>query len=105
MIIGPNFLLGINTFIYSVVFYRTRLVPLKLAALGIFGAATIFLAAILEMCQFTMQFFATGAVLALPVFAFEMTLATRLVVKGLNEKSTILKPKNFCEEELFGIGA
>ncbi len=105
MIVGPNFLLGINTLIYSLVFYRTQLIPRMLAALGMFGAATIFLAAILEVFQFMEQFSATGAVLALPVFAFEMTLAIRLLVKGFNEKSAILKPRNFCEEELFGIGA
>ncbi len=94
MIIGPNFLLGINTFIYSLVFYRTRLVPRKLAAMGIFGASTILLAAILEMFQIMLQFSLAGALFALPVFAFEMTLATRLFMRGFNEKSFLISQPN-----------
>lgn len=105
MIIGPNFLLGINTFIYSMVFYRSQLVPRRLAILGMFSALLIFTAAILAMFQVVQQTSVTGALLALPIFTFEMALATRLLSKGFNEKSFLLEPRNFCQEELFGIGA
>ncbi len=82
--LGPNFMLGVNTFIYSYVFYQTNLVPKPLSVLGIVGAVFIFAASILEIFGLIVQISASGVVLALPIFTFEMSLAVWLIVKGFN---------------------
>lgn len=86
-LLGPNFMLGINTMMYSYIFYRTNLVPKFIPIIGLTGATLIFIAALLEMFGVIEQVSVWGAVLALPVFANEMILAVWLIVKGFNESA------------------
>lgn len=83
-ILGPNFMLGINTFLYNYLFYKSGLVPTKLAVLGLTAASLVFTAAILEMFDAILQISAWGAILSFPQFIYEMTLAVWLIVKGFN---------------------
>ncbi|HLO69802.1 MAG TPA: DUF4386 domain-containing protein [Flavipsychrobacter sp.] len=82
--LGPNFMLGINTFIYSYVFFKSRLIPRALSIIGIVGAIMIFMAAHLEMFGVMQQLSVGGMVMAIPIFIYEMSLATYLIVKGFN---------------------
>jgi hypothetical protein len=82
--LGPNFMLGINTFMYSYVFYKSNLVPGKIAVIGITGAVSIIIAALLEMSGTIQQISTWGMLLAIPIFVYEMTLAVWLIVKGFN---------------------
>ncbi|MFC0215093.1 DUF4386 domain-containing protein [Paenibacillus chartarius] len=43
-LLGPNFMLGINTMMYSYIFYRTKLVPRFIAILGMTGQRLFFCA-------------------------------------------------------------
>lgn len=83
-LLGPNFFLGINTMMYSYIFYKSRLVPRFIPMLGLTGSGLIILAALLEMFGVIDQISAWGAILALPIFANEMTLAVWLIMKGFN---------------------
>ncbi|MGZ9586703.1 DUF4386 domain-containing protein [Paenibacillus marinisediminis] len=83
-LLGPNFFLGINTMMYSYIFYKSKLVPRFIPILGLTGSTLIFLAALLEMFGVIDQVSAWGAILALPIFANEMTLAVWLIAKGFN---------------------
>ena len=83
-ILGPNFMLAINTAIYSYVFLKTGLVPKKLAVMGILAACLIMVAAICEMFGLFRQISAWGILLALPIAAYEISLAIRLIAKGFN---------------------
>ncbi len=85
-ILGPNFMLGINTLLYSYLLYQTKLIPRPLAVLGFVGAASVFTAALLELFGVILQVSTWGAVLALPVGLYEISLAIYLIVKGF--KST-----------------
>ncbi|MFN3850532.1 MAG: DUF4386 domain-containing protein [Spirosomataceae bacterium] len=80
--LGPNFMLAINTFIYSYVFYKTMLVPQKLATLGLVSACLIMVAALLEMFGVIEQLSTWGISLALPIAIYEMSLAIWLIRKG-----------------------
>jgi len=84
--LGPNFMLGLNTIMYSYIFYRSKLVPRLIPVLGIVGSILVFLAAILEMFGVIDQLSTWGGVLALPVALNEMILAIWLIVKGFNDK-------------------
>ncbi len=80
--LGPNFMLGINTFLYSYIFFQSKLVPSQLSILGMIAALLIFCAALLEMFGAILQLSVWSALLALPVFIYEMTLAVWLIRKG-----------------------
>ncbi|WP_373233541.1 DUF4386 domain-containing protein [Cohnella sp.] len=81
-ILGPNFFLGLNTMMYSYIFYKTLLVPRFIALMGMTGSAMILLAALLEMFGVIDQVSGWGILLALPIFATEMTLAVWLLMRG-----------------------
>ncbi len=83
-LLGPNFMLGINSMMCSFLLYQSKLVPRFIAVMGLAGATLILIAALLEMFGTILQLSTWGAVLALPIFAYEITLAIWLIVKGFN---------------------
>ncbi|MBT2658352.1 DUF4386 domain-containing protein [Bacillus sp. ISL-18] len=84
-LLGPNFMLGINTMMYSYIFFKSKLVPRFIPILGMTGATLVFIAALLEMFGVIQQVSVWGAILSVPVAANEMILAVWLIVKGFNE--------------------
>ncbi|OLS40765.1 DUF4386 domain-containing protein [Bacillus sp. MRMR6] len=85
--LGPLFMLGINTVMYSYIFYKTRLVPRFISILGMTGAASVFVCSLFVMFGVFPQISFWGAILAVPVAANEMILAVWLIVKGFNENA------------------
>ncbi|MFB3164565.1 DUF4386 domain-containing protein [Neobacillus sp. 179-J 1A1 HS] len=83
--LGPLFMLGINTVMYSYIFYKTKLVPRFISILGMTGATCVFVCSLFVMFGVFPQISFWGAVLAVPVAANEMILAVWLIVKGFNE--------------------
>ncbi|MCP8970899.1 DUF4386 domain-containing protein [Ectobacillus ponti] len=81
-LLGPNFMLGLNTMMYSYIFYKSKLLPRFIPILGMTGAVLVFLCALLVMFGVIQQLSVWGAILALPVAANEMILAVWLLVKG-----------------------
>jgi hypothetical protein len=62
--------------------YRTRLVPRAIAVLGFVGGSLIFVSPLAVMFGFYEQLSTTGVIAALPVFAWEVSLAVYLIAKG-----------------------
>ncbi|MGG3560635.1 DUF4386 domain-containing protein [Neobacillus rhizosphaerae] len=85
--LGPLFMLGINTMMYSYIFYKTKLVPRFIPVLGMTGAALVFICALLVMFGVVEQVSFLGGILALPVAANEMILAVWLIAKGFNQSA------------------
>lgn len=85
-ILGPNFMLGVNTLMYSYLLYQSKLVPRFISVIGLAGATMIIIAALLEMFGVIQQVSTWGTILAIPIFSFEMILAVWLIVKGFNAK-------------------
>jgi hypothetical protein len=81
-ILGPKFLLGVNTFIYSYFFYKTELVPKKLSLLGLTGACLVFINSLLEMFGVIASLSVGDFLLAFPIAIYEMILAGWLIAKG-----------------------
>lgn len=86
-ILGPHFMLGINTFIYSSIFYQAKLLPRKLSSVGMLGAVLIFLCAVLEILGYIPHFSSQIVFFALPIAVYEMVLAGWLIAKGFNKDS------------------
>jgi hypothetical protein len=82
-LLGPLFMLGINTMMYSYIFYKSKLVPRFIPILGMTGAALVFINALLVMFGVVEQISVWG-LLALPIAANELILAVWLIVKGFN---------------------
>ncbi|MFD2444236.1 DUF4386 domain-containing protein [Bacillus sp. CGMCC 1.16607] len=85
--LGPLFMLGINTIMYSYIFYKSKLVPRFISILGMSGAILVFICALLVMFDVVQQISGLGAIFALPIAANEMILAVWLIVKGFNESA------------------
>ncbi|AOZ94038.1 DUF4386 domain-containing protein [Paenibacillus crassostreae] len=83
--LGPLFLLGINTIMYSYIFYKTKLVPRFISILGMTGATLVFISALLVMFGVFQQVSTWGGIFAIAVAANEMILAVWLIFKGFNE--------------------
>ena len=83
-VLGPNFMLGINTLMCGFLLYQTELVPRTIAGMGLIGAASILLAALLVMFGVILPTSLWRIILALPVASYEMILAVYLIVKGFN---------------------
>ena len=81
-LVGPNFALGVNTLLLATLMYRSRLVPRAIAVLGLVGGPLIFASATAVLLGLYDQVSVLGALAALPVFAWEMSLALYLLAKG-----------------------
>ncbi|WP_331766189.1 DUF4386 domain-containing protein [Embleya sp. NBC_00896] len=79
---GPNFILGANSALLAYVMYRSGLVPRFIAVLGLVGGPLICASAIAVMFGLYEQVSVVGSVAAIPVFAWELALAGRLITKG-----------------------
>ena len=82
--LGPNFMLGINTLICSYLLYKSMLVPRFISVMGLSGGVFILYAALLELFGIILQLSAWGITLAIPLFLYEMTLAFWLIFRGFN---------------------
>lgn len=84
-VMGPHFMLGINTLIYSYLFHRSGMLPRPLAVYGMISAALILIAASLEIFGAITSYDPTIFALAIPIAVFEMVLAGRLIAKGFTQ--------------------
>lgn len=83
-VLGPHFFLGVNTMIYSALFFRSGLVPRPLAVLGITGAGLILVVGAIELLGVITPYSSITMMLAMPIAVYEMVLAARLIGKGFN---------------------
>lgn len=84
-LIGPSWVLGINSFLLAYLMYRAGLVPRAITVLGMAGGGLATVSAT------AMLFGAYGqsvhTVLALPVFAWEVSVAIWMIAKGFKPSS------------------
>ena len=83
-LLGPNLSLGPSTLLMSYFLYDSKLVPQFISVMGLVGGTLILACALLVMFGVFLQVSLWGAILAIPVFAYEMSLAVWLIVKGFN---------------------
>jgi hypothetical protein len=96
-LLGPNFALGVNTLLLAWLMHRSGLVPRWIAVLGLAGGALIFASATAVLLGLYDQISAMGVIAALPVFAWEMSLAVYLVVKGFKPSPLTAPPVRSIE--------
>lgn len=81
-LLGPNFVCAIDTLVLAYLMWRSRLIPRFIVGLGLVGGPLLFASATAVLFGAYQQVSLPGAVAPLPVFAWELTLAFFLIVKG-----------------------
>ena len=81
-LLGPGFIIGINSFLLGYLMLRTGLVPRPIAVLGLVGGSLITVSSVAVMFDVYEQTSVIGYLMALPVFAWEVSVALWMVVKG-----------------------
>ncbi|MFC9324615.1 DUF4386 domain-containing protein [Kitasatospora sp. NPDC057015] len=86
-LLGPNIVLGANTLVLACLLYRAGLVPRSVAVLGLVGGPLICASAVAVLFGLYEQVSVAGSLAALPVFAWEVSLAVRLIARGFGSGS------------------
>ncbi|MFD7626920.1 DUF4386 domain-containing protein [Streptomyces sp. NPDC059851] len=79
--------MGADTLLVAHLLYRSRLAPRPVAVLGLVGGPLIFASATAVLFGAYDRLSLWGSPAALPVFAWELALATWLTVKGFRSQA------------------
>jgi Domain of unknown function (DUF4386) len=79
---GPGLAIGVNTLMLAYLMYRSGLVPRLIAVLGLIGGPLVFASSAAVLFGLYEQVSVWGSIAAIPVFAWEMSLAVWLIAKG-----------------------
>lgn len=86
-IVGPSLICGINTMTLAYVLYRSGLVARFIPVLGLFGGALVFFSGSGQLFGLFGQVSAPTVLMAVPVFAWEISLASFLLFKGFKPEA------------------
>jgi Domain of unknown function (DUF4386) len=79
---GPKLALGVNTVLLAYLMYCSRLVPRAIAVLGLVGGSLIFASGTAVLFGLYEDLSIPGVAAAAPVLAWELSVATWMIVKG-----------------------
>ncbi len=88
-LLGPGLVCGINTILMAYLMYKSRLVPRFIPVLGLIGGPLIFALSAVKMFGPVPSWVGIAVI---PIFAWEITLALRLVFKGFSSPATGSEP-------------
>ena len=83
-LIGPGLTSGTDTVLMAYLMYRSRLVPRFIPVLGLLGGPLVLASNTAVMFGLVGQYSSLPALAAIPEFAWELTLALWLILKGFN---------------------
>lgn len=93
MVLGPNLMLGVNTFIYSYLLIQSKLVPKPLATFGMIVSVMVFVAGTLDLLGVIDPWSIVKGLAALPLGVYEISLAIYLIAKGFQSEGIELFEK------------
>lgn len=82
-LIGQGLIISVNTLVIATLLVRTGVVPRWIGCLGLVGGAAVLTGNALQLVGAIERGGAIAGILAVPVFAFEISFATYLVARGL----------------------
>lgn len=82
-LLGPAVMAGVNGLLLATVLYRARLVPRVIPLIGLIGAPILLASAVAMLFGLWTQTSPIGALSALPIAAWELSLGLWLTFKGL----------------------
>jgi hypothetical protein len=102
-VLGPGFVCGVNTVLMAYLMYKSRLVPRFIPILGLVGGPLVFAYHTAQMFGIYDQLPGWAAVAVVPIFAWEITLAIRLITKGFNLSAIASEPAKTATNELLNV--
>lgn len=81
-LVGPGLVLGTNTVLLAWLLHRSELVPRFIPVLGLIGGPLVFVVAAAQLFGAIEQYSFWATITAMPAFAFELSLAFYLILKG-----------------------
>ena len=91
-LLGQGLVVGVNTVLLAYLLYRSGLVPRFIPVLGLIGGPLVFAWNTAAMFGLDAQILAWAAIAVIPIFAWELTLAIRLIAKGFNAAAIAAEP-------------
>lgn len=88
VLLGPGLVCGTNTVLMAYLMYRSRLVPRFIPILGLIGGPLIFVVNAAKMFGSVEPNAPWFLFAVFPIFAWEVSLAVRLIFKGFNQSAT-----------------
>lgn len=79
---GPKLALGVNTVLLAFVMFRSQLVPRAIAILGLVGGSLVLLSGTAVLFGAYPDLSTIGVTAAMPVLAWELSLALWMIIKG-----------------------
>ena len=83
---GPGLAIGVNTLMLAYLMYRSGLVPRLIAVLGLIGGPVVFASSTAALFGLYPQVSVWGSIAAIPVFAWEMSLAAWLIARDSSRR-------------------
>lgn len=99
-LLGPDFLCAADTAVLALLLLRSEVVARFIPVLGLVGAPVLFASGVAVLSGAYHQVSAVAGATALPVFAWEVSLALWLIIKGFNEPSSSAAPVETVGAEL-----
>jgi hypothetical protein len=99
-LLGPGLVCGTNSVLMAYLMYRSRLVPRFIPALGLVGGPLVFAFNAALMLGTSEQILSWAAIGVVPIFAWEVTLAFRLIAKGFRAAGIAPEPARPATKEL-----
>lgn len=87
-LLGPGLVCGTNTVLMGYLMYKSHLVPRFIPVLGLVGGPLIFAITAARMFGITEQVPSWLGIVVIPIFAWEVSLALWLILKGFNQSAT-----------------
>lgn len=81
-LVGPGLVCGANTVLMAWIMYTSGLVPRFIGVLGLIGGPLVFAANLVKLFGFESAVQPWGGLAVVPVFAWELSVAIYLIVRG-----------------------
>jgi hypothetical protein len=91
-IVGPGLVCGVNTVLLAALMYRSGLVPRVIPVLGLVGGPLVFAYNAGVLFGFSQQIAAWAVILVVPIFAWEVSLALWMILKGFKPAAIAANP-------------
>jgi hypothetical protein len=91
-VLGPGLVCGTNTVLLASLLYRSGLVPRFIPVLGLVGGPLVFAYNAAQMFGVSEQTLSWAALGVVPIFAWEVSLALRLIAKGFKAAAIAAEP-------------
>jgi len=98
-LIGPGLVCGTNTVLMAYLMYKSRLVPRFIPVLGLVGGPLVFAYNTAKMFGLSDQIPSWAAIGVIPIFAWEVSLAIYLIVKGFKPAAISAMASNSAKTE------